>query len=156
MRCAPRGARVLIGGLTGAAEEFTFTLRIYIGPIKRRRHDVIVAQFCAPVRNARMSRILERAAAEYGEVPATLAKVKEAAMTTRAVKVVIHTDKALDEDAARRVSASLEGIPGVVESEFHAHRNHLLIVGYESGTVSAQTVLETVTKQGYSAQLVGL
>ncbi|WP_297360925.1 hypothetical protein [Acidiferrobacter sp.] len=77
-------------------------------------------------------------------------------MAIHSVKVVIHTDKALDESSARMVSASLRGIPGVVESGFHANRNHLLIVGYDSGAVSTQTLLEAVMKHGYNAQLIGL
>ena len=75
-------------------------------------------------------------------------------MTSHTVKVVIHTDNALDENAAHRVSDSLRGIPGVAEIEFHANRNHLLIVDYDSGTVAARTLLETVVKQGYNAELV--
>ena len=77
-------------------------------------------------------------------------------MAIHSVKVVIHTDKALDENSARTVSASLRGIPGVVGSGFHATRNHLLIVGYDSGAVSAQTLLKAVMKHGYNAQLIGL
>ncbi|MHB1566353.1 MAG: ATP-binding protein [Acidiferrobacter sp.] len=77
-------------------------------------------------------------------------------MSTHSVKTVIHTNKAMDENAARSLSTSLRDISGVVDVRFHANRNHLLIVGYDSGTVSAQTLLKTVIQSGYSAQLIGL
>ena len=77
-------------------------------------------------------------------------------MSAHSVKVVIHTDKAINENAARALSASLRDVPGVVEIGFHPKRNHLLVVSYDSGQVSADTLLAAVGNSGYTAQLIGL
>ena len=70
--------------------------------------------------------------------------------------VLIHTNNALNEPAARRVIETLNQVAGVAKTRFTPDKGHLVMVSYDPGSVAATRLLGVVTELGYNAQLVGL
>ncbi len=70
--------------------------------------------------------------------------------------VLIHTNGALDESAARHVIHKLNQIEGVSETRFTPEKDHLVMVAYDQRAVKAVQLLEKVRELGHEAQLVGL
>ncbi|GBE11328.1 hypothetical protein BMS3Bbin12_00484 [bacterium BMS3Bbin12] len=70
--------------------------------------------------------------------------------------VLIHTNGALDESAARHVIHKLNQVEGVSETRFTLEKDHLIMVAYDQHAVKAVQLLEKVRELGHEAQLVGL
>ncbi len=70
--------------------------------------------------------------------------------------VLIHTNGALDESAARHVIHKLHQVEGVSETRFTPEKDHLVMVAYDQRTVKAVQLLAKVRELGHEAQLVGL
>lgn len=77
-------------------------------------------------------------------------------MDIQLVDVVVHIDQTLEEEHRMRIEGQLRGINGVVSVHNSDDRPHLLIVQYNPDKTGSATILETVTGQGVSAELVGL
>ena len=77
-------------------------------------------------------------------------------MTTSYVKVLIHVNDALDEDASRPLLTCLREVPGVTQVSFDPKQEHLVVVQYQPDTISSKELLDGVLKRGHQAQLIGL
>lgn len=70
--------------------------------------------------------------------------------------VTIHIDEETSPDERERLEDTLRAVDGVMAASSHEDRPHLIVVEFDSGKVSSQQVLETVTASGVHAELVGL
>lgn len=77
-------------------------------------------------------------------------------MTSSNVEVLIHVNGALNESVSRPLLASLRERPGVTQVRFNPRLNHLILVGYEPGTMSSRKLLDSFSRHGHQAQLIGL
>jgi hypothetical protein len=77
-------------------------------------------------------------------------------MTTSNVEVLIHVNDALDEAASRPLLASLRETAGVTQVRFNPRQGHLVLVGYDPRTTSSRELLDSISKHGHRAQLIGL
>ena len=74
----------------------------------------------------------------------------------RKADVTVHIDETLDDDRIHQVCSHLEGVAGVHKVHCAEHRKHLLIVEFDPDAVASHAVLESVTRQGLHAELIGL
>lgn len=70
--------------------------------------------------------------------------------------VLIHLDLNINNTEKRNIVEKLRAIDGVIAPRFNKEREHLLMVSYNSDTISSLTLLNEVKNKGYKAQLVGL
>jgi len=70
--------------------------------------------------------------------------------------VLIHLDQNINESEKDNMIEQLRVIEGVIAPRFNKEKEHLLLVCYNSDTISSLTLLNEVKDKGYTAQLVGL
>lgn len=70
--------------------------------------------------------------------------------------VLIHLDQNLNESEKENIIEQLRTVEGVIAPRFNNKREHLLLVSYNSDSISSLTLLNEVKDKGYKAQLVGL
>jgi len=70
--------------------------------------------------------------------------------------VVVHIDPSLERERRARIEERLRAIDGVISVHNPDDRPHLSIVEYNPQKTSSQVILETVTKTGVRAELIGL
>ena len=70
--------------------------------------------------------------------------------------VLIHLDKNINGTEKENIIEQLRAVEGVIAPRFNNEREHLLLVSYNSDTISSLTLLNEVRDKGYTAQLVGL
>lgn len=70
--------------------------------------------------------------------------------------VLIHLDQNINESEKENIIEQLRDVEGVIAPRFNKEREHLLLVSYNSDTISSLTLLNKVKDKGYKAQLVGL
>lgn len=68
--------------------------------------------------------------------------------------VVIHVNESLTHDQQQTLEGTLREVDGVIAPRFN--KPHLLVVLYSAEKTTPAALLQTVTQQGYRAQLVGL
>lgn len=68
--------------------------------------------------------------------------------------VLIHLEQNVDEAKKENIIERLRVTEGVIAPRFN--KENLLLVSYNSDTVSSLTLLNEVRDKGYKAQLVGL
>jgi hypothetical protein len=76
--------------------------------------------------------------------------------TIHEVEVVIHVDDALNTDERAAMVANLQARDGVVHVRFTPGRNHLMVIGYDSGRLHASDVLNYVKQEHANAELIGI
>ena len=70
--------------------------------------------------------------------------------------VLIHLDKNINGCEKENIIEQLRAVEGVIAPRFNKEKEHLLLVSYNSDTISSLTLLNEVKNKGYKAQLVGL
>jgi len=70
--------------------------------------------------------------------------------------VLIHLEENINETEKDYIIEQLRNIDGVIAPRFNKEREHLLLVSYNSDTISSLTLLNEIKNKGYKAQLVGL
>lgn len=70
--------------------------------------------------------------------------------------VTLHIDETLNPDQRRHVESDLRAIDGVVSVHYADARPHLMIVEYNPDQTSADSLLASVTGQGFHAEMIGL
>lgn len=70
--------------------------------------------------------------------------------------VLIHIDQNTNESEKENIIQQLRGVKGVIAPRFNKKKDHLLLVSYNSDTISSLNLLNKVKDKGYRAQLVGL
>lgn len=77
-------------------------------------------------------------------------------MTDAIADVMIHVDEALDRDALERLEAAVRENSCVTSADVPEGRQHMMLVTYNAECVSAEEILQLVTRQGVHAELVGM
>jgi len=72
-----------------------------------------------------------------------------------AVEVVVHIDEALQTEQITRLENSLGSDRGIMDARVNRERNHLMMVDYLPGEITARQVLGYVQNHGYHAELIG-
>ena len=70
--------------------------------------------------------------------------------------VLVHVEENINETEKEHIIEQLRAIDGVIAPRFNKEREHLLLVSYNSDTISSLTMLNEIKNKGYKAQLVGL
>jgi len=70
--------------------------------------------------------------------------------------VLVHVEENINETEKEHIIEQLRAIDGVIAPRFNKEREHLLLVSYNSDTISSLTLLNEIKNKGYKAQLVGL
>jgi len=70
--------------------------------------------------------------------------------------VLIHLDQNINESEKENIIEQLRSVEGVIAPRFSKEREHLLLISYNSDTVSSLILLNQVRDKGYKAQLIGL
>ncbi len=69
--------------------------------------------------------------------------------------VVIHVNENLDRQARLDLEDRMREIEGVIAPRIHDHREHLMIVAYDSDRIRALELLDKVRDMGFHAQHCG-
>lgn len=69
--------------------------------------------------------------------------------------VLIHINDNINV-AEEELVEKLRDLEGIIAPRFNKEKEHLLLVSYDSDTISSLTLLNEVKDIGYKAQLVGL
>ena len=69
--------------------------------------------------------------------------------------VVIHVNETLDPQARHDLEEQMRNIDGVIAPRFNDRRTHLMMVAYDADRIRANTLLEAMYRQGYTAQSCG-
>ncbi len=70
--------------------------------------------------------------------------------------VMIHINESLSEEARTSLENTLRKIEGVVSPRFNAHKEHLLMIAYDTEKTNTTVLLAKARAAGYTAQLVGM
>ena len=71
------------------------------------------------------------------------------------VEIVIHIDDTLGDVRRGDLTTALETRDGIYAAEFCPLRYHLMLVDYDSEKFSSQEVLQLVSRENVTAQLIG-
>jgi len=74
---------------------------------------------------------------------------------TKPVEIVLHIDENLQIKQINRLECLLNDDSGISNVRVNLRRNHLMLVDYIPGVVTARQVLSYVRNHGYHAELVG-
>ena len=77
-------------------------------------------------------------------------------MDIQVADVVVHIDQALERERRSEIEAQLRAIDGVISVHNPDDRPHLSVIGYNPEKTNSTVILESVTTQGVSAEIVGL
>ncbi len=72
------------------------------------------------------------------------------------VDVTLHVDETLDAAKRAEMEAGLRALDGVVSVHGPDDKPHLVVVEYNPDKLRSTDILETVTRQGVHAELIGL
>ena len=72
------------------------------------------------------------------------------------VDVTLHIDETLDKAKRAEIEERLRALDGVISVHSPDDKPHLAIVEYNPDQLNSARILETVTRQGVHAELVGL
>ena len=76
--------------------------------------------------------------------------------TIHEVEVVIHVDNALSAEERAGMVDSLQARDGVAHARFTPGRDHLMVIGYDSGRLQSSDVLDYVKQEHANAELIGI
>lgn len=76
--------------------------------------------------------------------------------TIHEVEVVIHVDETLSEEQRAGMVGNLQARDGVAHARFTPGRDHLMVIGYDSGRLHASDVLDYVKQEHANAELIGI
>lgn len=71
------------------------------------------------------------------------------------VGIVIHINEELQQEQIDKLETSLGSDAGVKEARVNRKRNHLMLVDYMPGIITARQVINYIQSKGYNAVLVG-
>ena len=74
---------------------------------------------------------------------------------TKPVEIVLHIDENLQIKQINHLESLLNDDNGISNVRVNLRRNHLMLVDYIPGVVTARQVLSYVRNHGYHAELVG-
>ena len=74
---------------------------------------------------------------------------------TSAVNSMVHVTDKLDDTEIRRMTESLEGIPGVIAAQFRPIHKHMLNIVYNPGEIKAVELVNFIRMKGHPACLLG-
>ncbi|WP_018865234.1 MULTISPECIES: hypothetical protein [Thioalkalivibrio] len=77
-------------------------------------------------------------------------------MSQHMADVTIHIDEDIERAIRLRIQDELRGLDGVMAASSHDNRPHLLVVEYDPERVNSRQLLDTVTANGVTAELIGL
>ena len=77
-------------------------------------------------------------------------------MNIQIADITLHIDESLDIENRARIEDEIRAVDGVVSVHAPAERPHLMIAGYNPEKTTSGAILETVTRQGIHAELIGL
>ena len=77
-------------------------------------------------------------------------------MNTRLNDVIVHIDEVLDEDTLHRLEDGVRQDAGVVSVGHNPEKPHMLMVGYDSDSTHASSLLHSFKERGLHAQVIGL
>lgn len=69
--------------------------------------------------------------------------------------VVLHIDETLNADRRVSIEQAVETLKGVLAAHFTANRPHLMVVDYAPDMTSSFHILQNVSRQNVTAQLIG-
>ncbi|MFK5914432.1 MAG: hypothetical protein QM484_08650 [Woeseiaceae bacterium] len=72
------------------------------------------------------------------------------------IDVLIHINDNINEGEKENLVEKLRDLEGVIAPRFNKDKKHLLLVAYNSDTISSLTLLHKIKDKGYKAQIVGL
>lgn len=70
--------------------------------------------------------------------------------------VTIHIDETIDHERRTQISDTVRAHKGVMGVAHHDEKPHLMIIEYDSDTVTSQELLQIALDQGVHAELIGL
>lgn len=70
--------------------------------------------------------------------------------------VLVHVSDKINDDEKGNLVKELRNLNGVIAPRFNEHKEHLLLVSYNSDAINSLTLLNEIKGKGYKAQLVGL
>jgi sensor domain CHASE-containing protein len=82
--------------------------------------------------------------------------LEEFEMPNHQMNVVVHVKETLVPEQLAALQAALGSLDGVTQARTSARLSRLMLVDYDPSVVSAQAILQSVTRRGLSAQLVGM
>jgi hypothetical protein len=68
---------------------------------------------------------------------------------------VVHLAEPLSDGEIESLQQALEGLAGVARVEASMRLARLLVIDHDPSVVSARSLLTSVTRRGYAAQLIG-
>lgn len=77
-------------------------------------------------------------------------------MDIQLADVVVHIDQTLERERRTEIEDHLRAIDGVISVHNPDDRPHLALVEYNPEKTSSAAILNTVTVQGVTAELIGL
>lgn len=77
-------------------------------------------------------------------------------MDIQMTDVLVHIDETLEEQDLDNVENRLRDEDGVISVHHESKHPHLMLVEYNPDRTSSRGILQTVTRQGLHAELVGL
>jgi len=77
-------------------------------------------------------------------------------MDIQMTDVLVHIDETLKEQELDRVEDRLRNEDGVISVHHESNHPHLMLVEYNPELATSRSILQTVTRQGLHAELVGL
>ena len=77
-------------------------------------------------------------------------------MDIQLVDVTLHIDESLDSAHRAQIEAGLRALDGVVSVHNPDARPHLTVVQYNPDRLKSADILQTVSREGVHAELIGL
>jgi phage-related protein len=77
-------------------------------------------------------------------------------MNIQLADVTVHIDQTLEHEQRSQIENVLRAIDGVISVHNPDNRPHLAVIEYNPDKTSSAAILNAVTSQGVSAELIGL
>jgi hypothetical protein len=107
--------------------------------------------------NHRLSKPISTEIAKTGEIiQLTVNQHRRKIMNRKITDIIIHTSDMLDEQQFREVSSKVYRDKGIVSFNRNARTPRCFMVVYNAGKTRASNILDTITKMGIQASLVGI
>jgi hypothetical protein len=75
--------------------------------------------------------------------------------TMHVTDMVMHIGNSLGEQSRRNIEQALSGIGGIIQAHFNEKRPHLMLVSYDTDSISSFEVMARVSGQQLCAERVG-
>ena len=77
-------------------------------------------------------------------------------MKTSNSNVIVYVKQPVHREQASAISETIGALHGVVEAHTSRRAGNVICVDYDPRTIDSQHILQSVSKQGYNARLVGM